>query len=653
MRFALTILTVGLLTSTVVAADYPPEQRHYWSTVQPILRKYCNKACHNADDQKGGLDLERYDFISRIQQDGELFNGLIRLVESGDMPPEGKPQMSRTEMDTVLTYIKKYLKDALAVPNPGKTPPRRLSMREYTYAIQDLTGVQLDPRDFFPKDASGGEGFDNFARVLFVTPLLMERYIEATEFIVEEAYCDMDKWGSMVPAYREPWGTALRVWWQGWRHKRDVSMEAPLAAAEAVIIPFATRAFRRVLLPAEQQQLLDFFAEVYTALPGVPQRFDISMQEVLKVVLLSPNFLIRQENDQPTEDPYLVSSFEMASRLSFFLWSSVPDDSLLDAAYRNELQQPELLRTQIGRMLRSPKMKRMAESFAAQWLEVDRLSDPAHSVDQEIFPEYNTDLAHWMRQEAVEFFYYTLSGQSSLLDLIDGQYTFLNEPLAQHYGIDGVEGLYMRRVELDNPARGGILGMGGVLTATSLPHRTSPVLRGKWVLEKILGTPAKAPPPNVPELEASKKTTDEMSLREMLAIHRENPACQGCHQEMDDLGFALENYDAIGRWRNSYSVKLANIDASGMLKSGEQFNGPAELKQILKNKKDQFAKSFSQKMLGYALGRSIDFKDTKTIEDLSNTLLENDFAAQDFLTEVAMSFPFRYRLSDPVVVEAF
>lgn len=654
MRVAISLILFFVLTGTFLsAADYSSAQRHYWDVIMPIMRKHCNESCHNASDQKGGLNLERYDFIHAIQRDGELFSNLIRLVEDGDMPPENRPRMPQAEQDTLLTYIKQYLKDALAIPNPGNIPPRRLSMREYAYSVQDLTGVSIEPADFFPKDASGGEGFDNFARVLYITPLLMERYMAATDYIVEEAYCNTEHWRKIVPGYRRGFGAAWRLGWQKIWYGRDLSLDGPTEAAKEQLTAFATRAYRRILLPEEQQKLLDFFLEVYLHLPAIPQRFDLSMQEVLKAVLLSPNFLIRQEHDRPTEDTYPVSSFEIASRLSFFLWSSIPDDTLMAAAYRDELLQPELLRQQVDRMLRSPKLKRLAESFASQWLEIDKLSDPAHSVDEEIFPEYSPDLGKWMQEEAVNFFYYALTGSNNLLDLIDGQYTFLNEPLAKHYGIAGVEGEALRKVSLDDPRRGGVLSMGGVLTATSLPHRTSPVLRGKWVLEKILGIPAKAPPPDVPDLEETQKTHDEMALRELLVIHRSNPACQGCHQEMDDLGFALENYDAIGRWRNGYGMKLLDIDASGTLKSGEAFDGPVELKAMLRNKQEEFARSLSKKMLGFALGRGIDFKDSKTITTLTNTLLDNDFNASLFLTEVVMSFPFRYKLSDPVVVQAF
>lgn len=649
-RFALLIL-LGLGLQSLPAADYPPDQRHYWRVVQPIMRKHCNEACHNADDKKGGLNLEKYDFIRRIQADGELFTDLMRQIEDGSMPPQGRPRLTPMEKDTLFTYIKRYLNDALSKPDPGLIPPRRLSRREYQYAVEDLTGYSFPTQTFFPKDPSGGEGFDNYAKTLYITPLLMERYLEAAELIVQETACSIEEWEKIVPISSKRSLRPLSLWWKKLWGGEVAKTQARRAAAESVLFPFATRAYRRILLPAEEEQLIHFFEEVYVQLPPDKYRFDHGIAEALKVVLVSPNFLIRQEGDRPTERPYLVNDFEMASRLSFFLWSSLPDDELLQAAYRQELQDSSLLKAQVQRMLESPKVKRMAESFAAQWLDIDKLSDPSHSVDGDKFPTYTPDLEAFMKQEAVQYFYHTLTESKNLLELLTGNYTFLNRPLAEHYGIEGVEGLALRKVTLDAENRGGILGMGSVLTASSLPTRTSPVLRGKWVLEKVLGTPAKAPPPDVPELEAAKKTHEEMTLRELLEIHREDPACMGCHQEMDDLGFALENYDAIGRWRESYKPQLAQIDASGALKTGESFDGPAQLKEVLKGKKHLFAKNLSQKFLGFALGRSINFKDYKTVQTLADTLLEENFNSTQFLEAVVMSYPFRYKISDPVVVE--
>jgi len=651
MRQLTLLIILGISLASLTAADYPPAQRHYWQVVQPILRKHCNEACHNADDNKGGLNLEKYDFIRRIQADGELFTDLMRQIEDGAMPPQGRPRLTPMEKDTLFTYIQKYLNDALSKPDPGLIPPRRLSRREYQYAVEDLTGHIFPAREYFPKDPSGGEGFDNYARTLYITPLLMERYMEAAEMIMEETACSVERWERVAPQANKKSLRPIVLWWkQLWGGDAAVT-KTRRSVAKSILFPFATRAYRRILLPLEEQQLLNFFEEVYAQLPKDKYRFDHSIAEALKVVLVSPNFLIRQEGDQPAETPYLVNDFEMASRLSFFLWSSLPDDTLLQAAYHQELQNPKLLRQQVQRMLKSKKIKRMAESFATQWLDIDKLSDPSHSVDELKFPAYTIELEGFMQEEAVQYFYHTLTKSNNLLELLDGNYTFLNRPLAEHYGISGVDGLALRKVELDPGKRGGILGMAGVLTASSLPTRTSPVLRGKWVLEKVLGTPAKAPPPDVPELEAAKKTHEEMTLRELLVIHREDPACMGCHQEMDDLGFALENYDAIGRWRESYKPKLASIDASGTLKTGESFDGPAELKEVLKSKKHLFAKNLSQKFLGFALGRSINFKDYKTVQALTDTLLQEEFNATQFLEEVVMSYPFRYKISDPVVVE--
>jgi hypothetical protein len=244
-----------------------------------------------------------------------------------------------------------------------------------------------------------------------------------------------------------------------------------------------------------------------------------------------------------------------------------------------------------------------------------------------------------------------LSDSRNFLELLDGNYTFLNESLAKHYGLSGIEGDSLRKVELDLPERGGILGMASVLTATSLPNRTSPVLRGKWVMEKVLSSPPKPPPPNVPDLEATNEIHDELTLREALVIHREDPACFGCHQDMDDLGFALENFDAVGRYRTKYRNSSKIIDVSGSLKSGETFQGAVELKQILNTKQEQFANGISRKMLGFALGRSVVFKDTKTVEELANTLIEYKFDPVPFIEEIVLSYPFQYKKTDKVVVD--
>ena len=645
------ILACWLFSITSLFAGYPEEQEHYWDVVKPIFDNNCNKACHNADDKKGGLNLNQFDFILSIQRRGEVFLRVIEHVESGTMPPEGKTPLTKMEKDTLLFYVKKYIKDALEKPDPGLITSRRLSNREYEYAIKDLTGVTIKTDSLLPRDPGGGEGFDNFSGTLYITPLLVERYFEVAESVISQMHGDAALWRNHVPSNSFNLFQKIKHWWYAWVFEKDLAYEATIKKAQQAINSFTTLAYRRYLSPSERDKLLDFFIEVYQNVPVESDKYDEAIQEVFKAVLVSHHFLIRQEADPPLTEPYQVSSFELATRLSSFLWCSIPDTELLEAAYREDLRNPELLRKQVKRMLADAKSRRMAESFVTQWLEIDNLVKPEFEKDAALFPEFNMNIRAAMYQETVEYFNYTLSESRNFLELLNGSYTFLNQTLASYYGIEGIKGKEMRRVELQQPERGGILGMGSVLTTTSLPNRTSPVLRGKWVMEKVLSSPPKPPPPNVPELEATKAIHDELTLREALVIHREDPACFGCHQDMDDLGFALENYDAVGRWRVNYLNSSQPIDVTGNLKSGEAFEGAVELKNILNTRQEQFAKGISRKMLGFALGRSIEFKDTKTVEQLAQVLIDNKFDPVPFIEEVVLSYPFQYKKTDKVVVD--
>jgi hypothetical protein len=404
-------------------------------------------------------------------------------------------------------------------------------------------------------------------------------------------------------------------------------------------------AYRGFIEPEDKSRLQQFFKETYIQFADKEDRYDASIKETMKLILMSHNFLYRMESDPEIEGPYEISNFELASRLSFFLWSSIPDKHLLDVAYKEDLHSPIVLEREVLRMLKSPKAKRIGQQFAIQWLELRKLKDPAFQVDLEIFPEYTPSLSGLMLNEVELFFNYVLLESNNLLDLIDSEYSFLNEELAKHYGISDVQGATMRKVKFTSDERGGILGMAGVLTATSLPTRTSPVLRGKWVLEQILGTPPPPPPADVPELKVSNDSTKSVeTLRVVLERHREDPSCNSCHQAMDPIGLGLENFDAIGRWRNAYGEEL--IDPSGIMESGEVFEGPADLRKILLGKKELFAKTFTKKMLSYALGRSLQFKDTPTIKHLQQTLIESGFNSEQFIMEITKSYPFRYKKSD-------
>ncbi|MDA0195442.1 MAG: DUF1592 domain-containing protein [Bacteroidetes bacterium] len=628
----------------VTAQPDDPRQRHYGNSVRSLLKTHCF-ACHNGEDKKGGFDLDGYFYLSSVIRNGELFQKVVTHVSERTMPPDTKPPLKQMEIDTITFYINSYLKAALAEKNPGLIAPRRLNNQEFKYVIQDLLNIEVDVDSIFPADPSGGGGFDNHADVLYMSPLLIERYFETADGLLAELYSDTEAWRKLVPEYRGSLWASMRNFWYRTFFNKDVSLERPAESASEVLIPFATLAFRGFLSPEDKSRLLEFFKKTYILFAEKEDRFDASIKETMNLILVSHRFLYRMESDPDIEGPYQINNFELASRLSFFLWSSMPDEQLLNVAYREDLHNPEILEREVLRMLNNPKANRLGEQFAVQWLELKGISDVTAQVDPEIFPEYTPTLSALMLKEVELFFNHVLLESKNLLDLIDSNYSFMNEELAQHYGIPDVEGTAMRKVQFTSNERGGVLGMAGVLTATSLPSRTSPVIRGKWVLEQILGTPPLPPPPNVPELEVSKNAEKPVeSLRGILERHREDPACHSCHEAMDPIGLGLENFDGIGRWRLAYGDD--KIDASGVMASGELFEGPADLRRILLGKKDLFAKNFSRKMLSYALGRSLEFKDTPTIESLKQILLETNFDSERFIVEVAKSYPFRFKKSD-------
>lgn len=579
-----------------------------------------------------------------IVRDGKVWMNVVKQIESGEMPPRGQPQMSQAESDTLVKAINEILYSSLSASNPGRVVMRRLSHSEYQYSIFSLVGVRYDAQAKFPADGSGGAGFDNFAGTLFLTPLKMERYYSAAEEILDEAHSDEGLWRNVVPeSYRKSFWRRIGDWFSGIFTKVDPSEGAVLAAKE-VIVPFATRAYRRFLEPQEAEKLLGLFRKVYEGIDS-DDRYDLAIKETLKAVLVSPNFLYRYEEELPVplDHPYPLSNFELASRLSYFLWTTLPDKELFDAAYHNNLQDKEVLNAQVRRMLKDPKARHFAESFVTQWFGISTIRED-NPVDPERFPEMTPSLRDAMYQEMSEYFYYVLTGSRNFLELVDSDYTFLNEELARHYGIAGVQGDHMRRVVVSDRNRGGILGMGSVLAMTSMPLRTSPVLRGKWILEELLGTPPPPAPPDVGDLPEEASTDKNASIRDLLTLHRANPTCASCHKRMDPIGFGLENFDPTGRWRNSYGDKP--IVAWDTMPSGEIFSGPAGLKKILLSKEDEFARTLSEKMFIYATGRNVGFTDELFIQRLVKNLKENRFDTERFIIELVNLEPFRYKVND-------
>ena len=413
------------------------------------------------------------------------------------------------------------------------------------------------------------------------------------------------------------------------------------SCARRILSTLMRRAYRRPVTDNDLQTPFELYQAARAADGGVD--FDAGIEMGLAAVLVSPEFLFRIERDPagvPPDTPYRISDLELASRLSFFLWSSIPDDALLDMALGGELSQPAVLEQQVRRMLADSRSENLVTNFAAQWLHLRNLD--AITPDMRMFPDFDDNLRQAFRQETELFFDSVMREDRSVLDLLRANYTFLNERLAKHYDIPHIYGSRFRRVTFDEDStRGGLLRHGSILLATSYATRTSPVIRGKWVLDNVLGVPPPPPPPNVPELEDTKTGEHASSMRERLAAHRANPACASCHRLMDPVGFALENYDAVGRWRTTEAD--VPIDASGTLFDGTTFDGVTELQAALLQRPELFVTTVTEKLLTFATGRGVEYYDAPAVRAILREAQATDYRFSSLVLGVVNSMPFQMR----------
>jgi mono/diheme cytochrome c family protein len=424
---------------------------------------------------------------------------------------------------------------------------------------------------------------------------------------------------------------------------------AEAACAKQILSAFARRAFRRPVVDRDIAVPLQLLAKESAA-----GGFEAGIEMALRALLTSPEFLFRVERDpgdvaQGRSDgaaagaSYRISDVELASRLSFFLWSSIPDDSLLAAAERGRLRDPAVLEAQVQRMLADPRAEALTTNFASQWLYLRNLAAVVPNL--RLYPDFDDNLRQAFRRETELFFQSVVQEDRSVLDLLDADYTFVNERLAKHYGIANVYGDRFRRVSLAKDSeRRGLLGHGSILTVTSHATRTSPVRRGKWILENILGMPPPPPPGNVPPLEESQSGTQALTMRQRMAQHRENPACAACHRSIDPPGLALENFDAVGRWR-ALGEGGAPIDASGTLPSGETFDGVAGLRRALLARPDVFVGTLTEKLLTFALGRGVDYHDAPAVRQIRREAARDGYRFSSLVLAVVRSTPFQMRRS--------
>lgn len=405
------------------------------------------------------------------------------------------------------------------------------------------------------------------------------------------------------------------------------------ACTRKILSDVAARAFRRPLAAGEIDPLVEIAERAHRR----GGSFERGIAVGLQAILVSPDFLFRIERTGASDnEPHRITDYELASRLSYFLWSSMPDAALMSRAAGGSLRNADALRTEVKRMLADPKSRALFDNFASEWLEVRRLE--SLTPDRDRYPDFDDYLRFSMKKETGLFFDNLIRQDGSILDLIDGKYTFLNERLAAHYGIPGVKGTEFRRVDLSGTNRGGVLTHGSVLTVSSYATRTSPVLRGKWILENILNAPPPPPPPNVPTLDEA-PVGSSVSLRQQLERHRASSVCASCHSSMDPLGFGLENYDAVGAWRDQDGK--VPVDSSGVLPDGRTFQGAEGLKAVLRADKDAFASCLTSKLLTYALGRGIERYDQPAIRQIVHRLPAAGYRFSSLVLEIVHSDPFQ------------
>jgi hypothetical protein len=409
------------------------------------------------------------------------------------------------------------------------------------------------------------------------------------------------------------------------------------ACATKILTSLAHHAYRRPVTGADVAPLMKIYAE---GRKGAD--FEHGIEASLEAVLVAPDFLFMRETDPAKSKPgtvHRISDLELATRLSFFLWSSIPDDQLLAVAEKNQLHQPDVLKAQVARMLTDPKSKALTDNFAGQWLYLRKLE--YQRPDRRVFPDFDQRLRQAMLTETDMYFDYVVKENRSVLDFLDSDYTFLNQRLAEHYGIPGVYGTTFRKVSLDNAKRrGGLLNQASILTATSYNNRTSVVLRGKWILENILASPPPPPPPNVPALNDA-KNGKLLTVREQMEMHRSNPVCASCHTKMDPFGFSLENYNAIGAWRVADAGKT--LDVSAVLPDGTKFEGPKGLQDVLLSRKDQFVEAFTERLMTYALSRGIEAYDMPAVRSVRYAAAKDDYRMQSIIMGIVQSVPFVMR----------
>lgn len=615
-RLCLAICVFSLCGDAQLFAQNKEQPKYSFAAhAAPFLRAHC-VSCHGNDEPESGLSFTKYDKSANIQTDYEIWEKVRRMLVERQMPPEDKPRPPERELRAAVAAIDAELAkyDCFDQEQPGRVTIRRLNRAEYNNTVRDLVGIDFTPADDFPSD-DVGNGFDNIGDVLSMSPLLVEKYVAAAEAIVDKALDDEQARATIFVD----------------RASDDLSERE---AVRKNLTRFVFRAYRR---PATDKELSRLFRFVRATMEqGATD--EEAVRTTLVAILASPHFLFRVELDPETEAPVRqLNDFELASRLSYFLWSSMPDAELFRLARQGELHKPAQLESQVKRMLKDERSQALTKNFAGQWLQLRSLIDV--TPDATAYPKFDDRLRTSMRRETELFFESVVREDRSVLDFLTADFSFVDERLAEHYDIDGIEGDNFRRVQLPENRRG-VLTQASILLLTSNPTRTSPVKRGKWILDNILGEPPPPPPEGVEELGEDTETLG--SLRERMEQHRANESCAVCHRKMDTLGFGLENFDVTGAWRERDG--RFEIDAAGALPGGRDFETASQLMGILAtDKRDDFCRCLAEKMLTYSLGRGLQSYDRCAVDEILKQLNKDDFRFSSLVTAIVKSAPFTSR----------
>lgn len=762
-----------------------------------VIDQYCI-TCHNAKLKTAGLELDTLD-VTHPGEHAQAWEKVARKLRTAEMPPAGLPRPDPATYRAVVAQLEGALDAAWAAkPNPGRVVVHRLNRSEYTAAIRDLLGLEINSRELLAGDDADQEGFDNVASVLSVSPLLLENYLSAARTVSRLAvndptivpvvetfkfskYLVQDEQMSDDLPFGSQGGAAIRYLfpatghynikvvlrrqeydyligmgephqidirldgvrlkrisvggegngmtapenfagntqggpeWEEYMHTADAGLEAndiPVTAGEhevgisfvrrawepegilqppqtgfgrttneyyhgnpaveivSIAGPYravatadspsrrkvfvctpkdrneeepcaknilgtlARRAYRRPVTDDDLRILLSFYREGRAG-----GTFDAGIQRGIERILAAPSFLFRIEREPAglaAGATYQLDDLDLASRLSFFLWGSIPDDELLDTAARSQLHDPKVLEQQVRRMLRDPRSRSLVDNFASRWLELNKVTGLV--PDTELYSEFDENLRDAMVRETQTFIASQLHENDSVMDLLTANYSFLNERLAKHYGIPNIYGNNLRRVTFTDGIRGGLLGQASVLAVTSYPNRTSVTMRGRWLLANLLGSPPPPPPADIPPLQEAGKNGAPKSLRERMEIHRKNSVCATCHQRMDPLGFSLENFDALGKWRTESDG--APIDPAASLPDGTKFDGVPGLRALLVSHKEDFLRTFTAKLLGYAIGRGTEYYDQPAIRKIVRDAEAEDYRWSSIVSGIVKSPPF-------------